>query len=124
MAMVHGDLFSDNVVFQGDRVVGILDVEEVCLQPRLLDIGMTILGTCRRNGGLAPATARHLIQGYVAVSELTATEHAHVGHFVRYAATAIAFWRFRQFHIRNPDPDRADAHLEMQVIADRFRFAT
>jgi hypothetical protein len=38
--------------------------------------------------------------------------------FAVYAAVATSFWRFRQYHLRRPEPQLYDKHVEMQTLAD------
>lgn len=47
-SMLHGDIFLENMIFdaQEQRLVGLIDFEEVCRGPALLDVAMTIGGCC------------------------------------------------------------------------------
>lgn len=38
---------------------------------------------------------------------------------VEYAAMTPAFWRFRQFNVRVPDPERAEIYLEVASLAEQ-----
>ena len=50
MGLLHGDLFLDNTLFDGDKMLAILDFEEGCYDTLLLDVGMTIIGCCYTPG--------------------------------------------------------------------------
>ena len=119
--LLHGDLFLDNTLFNGDKMVAILDFEEGCYDTLLLDVGMTIIGCCYTpEHVLNLETVHRFLDAYNAVRPLTETEWEHLDCFVHYAALSIAFWRFRQFNIRRPDAQRADTYLEMLTRSEQW----
>lgn len=112
--LLHGDLFADNTLFAGEELVAVLDFEEGCHDTLLIDVGMTIIGCCyTARHELDAACARSFLDAYTVLRPLTPREWECLDCFVRYAALAIAFWRFRQFNIRRPDARRADTYQEM-----------
>ena len=112
--LLHGDIFADNTLFDGEELVAILDFEEGCHDTLLIDVGMTIIGCCySAQHALNAEAARSFLDAYAGLRPLTPREWECLDAFVRYAALAIAFWRFRQFNIRRPDARRADAYQEM-----------
>jgi homoserine kinase type II len=112
--LLHGDLFLDNTLFDGDQMVAILDFEEGCHDTLLIDVGMTIIGCCYTpEHQLDIALVHSFLDAYNASRPLTDDEWDSLDSFVYYAALAIAFWRFRQFNIRHPDTQRADTYHEM-----------
>ena len=112
--LLHGDLFLDNTLFDGDEMVAILDFEEGCHDILLIDVGMTIIGGCYTSQHqLNPEAAQRFLDAYNALRPLTENEWKHLDCFVHYAALSIAFWRFRQFNIRRPDVHRANTYKEM-----------
>ena len=114
MGILHGDLFLDNTLFDGDKMVAILDFEEGCYDTLLLDVGMTIIGCCYTpEHRLKLKAAQGFLEAYNAIRPLTDSEWQHLDCFVHYAALSIAFWRFRQFNIRRPDAHRANTYKEM-----------
>ena len=122
MGLLHGDLFLDNTLFNGDKLVAILDFEEGCYDTLLLDVGMTLIGCCYTpQHVLNLEAARAFLDTYNASRPLTDTEWEHLDTFVHYAALSIAFWRFRQFNIRRPDAHRADTYQEMLTRAKEWQ---
>ena len=112
--LLHGDLFLDNTIFDGDQMVAILDFEEGCHDTLLVDVGMTIIGCCyTAQHQLDAASVQSFLDAYNALRLLTDAEWHSLDGFVHYAALAIAFWRFRQFNIRYPDARQADTYMEM-----------
>ena len=112
--LLHGDLFLDNTLFDGEDMVAILDFEEGCYDTLLIDVGMTIIGCCYTSDHrLNLKAVRRFLDAYNVVRPLTESEWKHLDCFVHYAALSIAFWRFRQFNIRHPDVRRANTYQEM-----------
>ena len=112
--LLHGDLFLDNTLFDGDQIVAILDFEEGCHDTLLIDVGMTIIGCCyTAQHELDVVSVHGFLDAYNALRPLTNKEWDCLDCFVHYAALAIAFWRFRQFNIRHPDARSAETYQEM-----------
>ena len=122
MGLLHGDLFLDNTLFDGEEMVAILDFEEGCYDTLLIDVGMTLIGCCYTpQHQLILKAARRFLDAYNAVRPLTENEWTHLDCFVHYAALSIAFWRFRQFNIRRPDAHRANTYQEMLTRSADWR---
>lgn len=124
MGLLHGDLFLDNTLFDGDEMVAILDFEEGCYDTLLIDVGMTIIGCCYTSQHqLNFEAAQQFLDAYNALRPLKENEWQSLDCFVHYTALSIAFWRFRQFNIRRPDPDRADTYQEMMTRSEQWKIA-
>ena len=124
VGLLHGDLFLDNTLFDGDQLVAILDFEEGCYDTLLIDIGMTLIGCCYTpEHELNLKAARRFLEAYNAARPLTEGEWKYLDCFVHYAALSIAFWRFRQFNIRRPDARRADTYQEMITRSEQWTIA-
>ena len=115
--LIHGDVFCSNVIIDQKGQPIIIDFEEACYYYRMYDIGMAIVGLCNVKGIIDFSKVTPLIQGYEQIIPLEQMEKAHLRNFIAYAATATAFWRFRQFNIIAPTPSRQDTYLEMKNIA-------
>ena len=118
MALIHGDVFFDNVIVQGDQLMAIIDFEEACHYYRSFDLGMVIVGACRDRQGISFDKAGRFIRGYEKETTLQSIERETLKPFAVYAAVATSFWRFRQYHLRRPEPQLYDKHVEMQTLAD------
>ena len=124
VGLLHGDLFLDNTLFDGDRLVAILDFEEGCYDTLLIDVGMTLIGCCYTPQHELNLEATHrFLDAYNTRRPLTEEEWEHLDCFVHYAALSIAFWRFRQFNIRRPDALRADTYQEMITRSEQWTIA-
>jgi len=118
MALIHGDVFFDNIIVQGDQLMAIIDFEEACHYYRGFDLGMGIVGACRDRQGISFEKAARFIRGYQKNTTLQSIERETLKDFAVYAAVATSFWRFRQYHLRRPEPRLYDKHVEMQTLAD------
>ncbi|MCZ6808623.1 MAG: phosphotransferase [Proteobacteria bacterium] len=118
MALIHGDVFFDNMIIQRDQLMAIIDFEEACHYYRCFDLGMVIVGACRDRKGISFEKAGRFIRAYQKEKTLQSLERKTLKTFAVYAAVATSFWRFRQYHLRRPEPRLYDEHVEMQTLAD------
>jgi len=118
MTLIHGDVFFDNIIVKDDQLMAIIDFEEACHYYRGFDLGMVIVGTCRDRQGICFEKARRFIRGYQNNGTLQSVERECLKAFAVYAAVATSFWRFRQYHMRRPEPHLYDQHVEIQTLAD------
>jgi homoserine kinase type II len=116
---IHGDIFWDNLVFADNTLVAILDFEEACTYYKLYDLGMAAVGCCARNKKFSMDQIKQLIQGYKRICPLTGPEKQQLKLFMEYAAVAASFWRFRQYNLRHPSPDKKNNYLELSCLADQ-----
>lgn len=119
-AMVHGDLFFDNTLFDGNRLVAILDFEEVCHCPRTFDLGMTLVGFCAPGDTIDLELGRALVAGYQCETPLSEIEVNQLQPMAILGAVATSFWRFRQYHLIVPDASMAAHHHQMGRFADQL----
>ena len=117
-ALIHGDVFFDNVIVQDDQLMAIIDFEEASHYYRSFDLGMAIVGTCRDRQGISFEKAGRFIRAYQKQRPLQSDEQESLKIFAVYAAVATSFWRFRQYHLRRPEPRLHDQHIDMQTLAD------
>ena len=113
-------MFPDNTMFTADgQFVGLIDFEEICVGPALLDVAFTLVGCCyeldgERPARLRPSLVRHLVHAYEAGrGALAAVERQELGLYLELAAVILIFWRYRHFNVRLGDAATA---------ADRRRY--
>ena len=119
--MIHGDLFYDNVLFEGRRLKAIIDFEETTCEDNVFDLGMGIVGMCGVGTGVVLEKARALVSGYEQVRELEAREKRALQMFVEYAAATVSCWRYWKYHIDGPSEENADKHRQMARIAEEIK---
>jgi len=108
--IIHGDLFRDNVLFDGERLVGVLDFEQASAGSLAYDLAVT-LNDWAWDGHPRPELIRALIAGYETVRPLTDPDRAALPIEVRAAAARFTVTRITDVYlpgIANPDKDFRD----------------
>ncbi|MFF2086641.1 phosphotransferase enzyme family protein [Nocardia sp. NPDC058176] len=117
LALIHGDLYSDNIIVSDAGELVVIDWETACLEDPLLDLGMAVLGLGVVDGRLHPDRADAIVDGYSGVVPVTASERAGVlRDMVELSALIIAFHRYYRHNVRYPGSPAADRYREMVGI--------
>ena len=120
----HGDLFRDNVMFQGITLTGVFDFYFAGVDTLLFDVAVALNDWCidLESGRLAEDRADALIAGYESVRPLEGAELRLLPALMR--AAAFRFWLSRSWDLHLPrdavvlkahDPD----HFERVLLQRR-----
>ncbi len=123
---IHGDLFHDNALFDGSRLVGIIDFLFCCTDWLLLDVAIAVNDWCAEPDGSIDAQRCHaLLAAYSAHRPFTVAEHHHWREVLALAATR--FWVSRLVTARtadtpttakDPEPYRRMVEQRLQAAPD------
>jgi len=120
--LIHSDIFYSNIIVSADATeVRIMDFEEAAYYYRIFDVGMSIIGLCENDGGIAIHKAQALLHGYQKEICLSQTEKEALQAFTVYAAAAMAFWRHKNFNHVHPEPHMYNHYKQLQEVANAVR---
>ena len=119
---VHGDLFRDNVLFEGPMLTGVVDFHHAAWGYLAYDLAVAANDWCNGpDGVLDPGRAAALVDAYHAVRPLTRPEIDRFPGFLLYAA--LAFWLSRLTVALKTDSDSTarlkDPDEFRAIVADR-----
>lgn len=99
--IIHGDLFRDNVLWDGDRISAILDFEQASGGSLPYDIAVCINDWCWDERAGAPRTdlAAMLLRGYTEVRPLTDGDRAAIPIEVRASAMRFTITRITDVYL-------------------------
>ena len=118
---IHGDIFYDNVLFEGTRLTAIIDFEDAACDDKVFDLGMGIVGLCRKRQGVVLEKARALMKGYEQIRELEEGEKRALQLYVEYAAATVSCWRYWKYHVDAQSVENADKHWQMARVAEEVQ---
>ncbi|HEY5365757.1 MAG TPA: phosphotransferase, partial [Casimicrobiaceae bacterium] len=98
---VHGDLFRDNVLFDGTRVAGIIDFGFAATDYFAYDLAVAVNDWCSdADGGLRSADVAAFVGAYERVRALSTAEREQWPSLMR--AAALRFWLSRLYDLHLP----------------------
>lgn len=119
-SIVHGDLYYDNTLFQHESLAAILDFEQGGLGESIIDLGISISGTCLEKGTLIAPLIRSYLKGYQQIRPLPVEEKTHLKDAILIGLLSIALWRIKRFKEKNMNPLMSDSYQELLLRATRF----
>ena len=92
--IIHGDLFMDNTMFEGDKLTGVIDFYHACEDYLIQDVSIALLVWCTdTNGVVNHSLSQSLLKGYESVRSFTEDEQSLLPFFCRSAASRFVLTR-------------------------------
>jgi homoserine kinase type II len=107
-SLIHADLFPDNVLMEGTRVVALLDFEQACVRSLVYDLAVAITAWCFSKA-LHPERAIALLSGYQEVLPLGDAALAALPVELRAAALRFTVTRITDVHLPSLNTGEATA---------------
>jgi homoserine kinase type II len=95
--VIHGDLFHDNLLFKGDKLVAMLDFEAACRGKFIFDLATAVNALCFDGAGYVLKRFEALIAGYESLRPLSLSEWDAFPNELRLSAFRFTVTRLRDF---------------------------
>jgi homoserine kinase type II len=119
--IIHGDLYYDNSLFHHDCLSAVLDFEQAGVGEFILDIGISISGTCLEKGRIITPLVNSYLQGYQSVRPMPVNEKKFLSTAIILGLLSISLWRIKRFRERNLNPQMADSYRDLLTRATHFK---
>jgi homoserine kinase type II len=122
-ANLHGDLFRDNVLFEGQHLSGVIDFYNACSGPMLYDLAIAVNDWCSGDDGqLEPQRCAALLSGYAQLRPFSPCESELWPLMLRIAC--LRFWLSRLLACaeqRDHNNPAKDPQQYQQMLACRWQ---
>lgn len=118
-AIIHGDLFRDNTLFEGERLTALIDFFSAGTGFLLFDLAVVANDWCARpDGRLERSCYQRLLDGYREVRPPTAAEQRYWPNLLRLAA--LRFWVSRLFETATRPETAKDPGQYLHILQLRI----
>lgn len=115
--IIHGDLYYDNTLFDNNHLSTVLDFEQAGIGEYILDLGISLSGTCLEKGRVITPLVKSYLAGYESVRPLNAAEKKHLDDSIILGLMSISLWRIKRFKERNLNPLMENSYRDLIVRA-------
>lgn len=117
---IHGDLFPDNVLFRGSRIVGVLDFEAACLGKFIYDLATAVNALCYDAERYQIGRFNALLRGYQSKRTLSLAEWDAFPNELRFSTFRFMLTRMQDFFFRHVDESRR-VHKDYREFLERLK---
>jgi homoserine kinase type II len=118
--IIHGDLFHDNVIVKGEKVVAVLDFEAACRGKFIFDLATAVNALCFDGENYQLKRFEALIAGYESLRALSLAEWDAFPNELRFSAVRFTVTRLRDFFL-NPVDDQVRENKDFREFYERLR---
>jgi homoserine kinase type II len=87
--LIHGDIFTDNILFIEHQLSAFLDFESACTDNLMMDIGIAVHGFCFQNNILNIKLLASFLEGYQELRSLQTVELELLSNYIRWGGLSI-----------------------------------
>lgn len=117
--IIHGDLFTDNVKFKGNRLTGVMDFEAACRGKLIYDLATAVNALCFTDERYRIERFEALISGYESLRPLSLPEWDSFPNELRFSALRFTVTRIKDFYLRAAD-DTQRVYKDFKEFYDRL----
>jgi homoserine kinase type II len=118
--IIHGDLFHDNLIVKGDKVVAVLDFEAASRGKFIFDLATAVNALCFDGQNYQLRRFEAMIAGYEALRALSLAEWDAFPNELRFSALRFTVTRLRDFFL-NPVDDQLRVNKDYREFYERLR---
>jgi homoserine kinase type II len=117
--IVHGDLFPDNLLFKGQKVVAVLDFEAAGRGKFIFDMATAVNALCFDGESYQLPWFEAFVMGYESLRTLSLAEWDAFPNELRFSAFRFTVTRLRDFYL-NPMDDQRRVNKDFREFFDRL----
>lgn len=102
--LIHADLFPENIHWQNDKLIGILDYEAAGLGSHLFDISVAIHALCHDGKKFDQSKIKSFLKGYSSRRKFTLAEKKQLPFYMELAALRFLITRLKDFELPGISP--------------------
>ncbi len=110
IGLIHGDVFPDNTIFEGDKLKAIIDFEQSCIDQLLFDVAMCINGFCFINNRLNHLLLEAFLYAYNQKRPMESIEKELLQPYIQWTALGMASWHLR-YHLMFRSDNRQEKRV-------------
>ena len=118
--IIHGDLFHDNVIVKGEKIVAVLDFEAASRGKFIFDLATAVNALCFDGAQYNLKRFEALITGYESLRALSLAEWDAFPNELRFSALRFTVTRLRDFFL-NPVDDQLRVNKDFREFYERLR---
>jgi len=118
--IIHGDLYYDNTLFDNNHLSTVLDFEQAGIGEYLLDLGISLSGTCLEKGRIITPLVNSYLTGYEAIRKLSDVETELLDSAIILGLMSISLWRIKRFKERKLNPLMENSYRDLIVRAKDY----
>lgn len=119
--IIHGDLYYDNTLFDQNKLTTVLDFEQAGIGEAILDLGISISGTCLEKGRVITPLVQSYLRGYEAIKPLTENEKLHLDDAIILGFLSISLWRIKRFYEGELNPLMRESYKDLITKAKIYK---